>query len=1361
MIANSNATRRGLFFGVLSIAFLAFLLSSSAVHTAATNLVLKRTAPITGLKFAAESVSYSIFPLAFQISGLEARAEGERIVRIDSTFGTFRHVNLSKTDFALSHVRVTGIKISANEMFTDSLAQFLRQSGPGSNETPWILTIENGTLEDIQILGISPDSTAYIAGKAVTCNAVEISESTSFGKIEGLDWLFQPRNTRNVFKEPFHVDSLTASWNTGISKQFTLAAATNFGFLKGAYSESDSLAESSIEFKPDTVAWPLDASAIWVHHLKSLLADQTFVGSAEIDSVGQLRGNLDWKGRTVIPFEWNRMEWTSGPFHVDMREVAWAPIETAVRKLTWLHRDLNWLVEVNGSTEGLELSLRPVQPTPERIQIVWNPNGPSHEIQLNIREFAVNQRDGMRLPNRISAEAEFTVNPNEAQGQLRFLEGSESIASSDIQVDWDSIRWAYQAGWTLTGLHALANQSAWELFAALNIRGSGNWTGDWTHIAESRNIRLMENRMPRSFERFDLIHEKTGSDWHLNWNSDLSNGQFQANTEALRRWGLLNETQAKVDSSALPLAQFNATFPGFNTIAFLLGIPIQTKGIASIQANWRDSHQSINLDIPSLAWESLTAEDLQLEASIGNWNSDSIQWYVADIGYNGQPKCSNFEGTLTGNTSLGGKATWITSDHNQQGTLNLNIASSDEYWAIRLDSLFFPLAMESLTLDQPANFTWNMQEGALNLDRLQLSNSNGGWASGSGVLSPSGDVKANFDFRLNALPATLAAFDPTLQIANITGELSLIGNLHEPEFAADIQLGRWQWQGFEGQNSKFVGFGLLEKPHLIFSTELPPNGTMRVEADLPIQNPADWAAEVRLNQFALQTINRWLPDESIAVLGAADARVWLEDFRGFPKMRGNLTTFGTQLAVPYLGTVYDVEGRVSIEPGAFYLDQWRIRDDLGSEALFNGTVLHDEFQNWDLDFGIDATKERLRLMDIAPAEDAYFFGEARCTGDINISGYGKNLSIDASLTAGEGTQFSLPLDGTSDVSYADFIRFAGDIESPHEPLKPASAFSDISLNLGIDVLPGAEARIVFNRDVGDEIVGHAQGHLDLSIDDFERIRLNGALEIVDGIYYFTLQNWLSKRFDIEPGGTLVWEGDPYRADIDLSTIYSTRARLNPLFPDITDLPGRVPVDLKLGMTGSLMRPEVAFDIAVPNADSRVQALLEDALINEEEKQRQALSLLVMNQFFSMDPMAASIGGFLNTGQSTQLIANQLGHWISQISPGVDVGLDYEQNALSGEQALGLALSTQLWNDRLHIEGAVGMQSVGQIEPSDMQLQDLTISFDLIPDGTLQLTGHSRQNQALSNSLEGNQTQGVGIRFKRDFDDWRDWKSKSN
>ena len=83
---------------------------------------------------------------------------------------------------------------------------------------------------------------------------------------------------------------------------------------------------------------------------------------------------------------------------------------------------------------------------------------------------------------------------------------------------------------------------------------------------------------------------------------------------------------------------------------------------------------------------------------------------------------------------------------------------------------------------------------------------------------------------------------------------------------------------------------------------------------------------------------------------------------------------------------------------------------------------------------------------------------------------------------------------------------------------------------------------------------------------------------------------------------------------------------------------------------------------------------------------QALGLLTLNQFIPSDPTEAAIGGFIQPAQSTQFLANQLGHWISQIAPAMDVGLDYAQDALSGEQAVGLALSTQLLNDRLHIEG---------------------------------------------------------------------------
>jgi hypothetical protein len=398
-------------------------------------------------------------------------------------------------------------------------------------------------------------------------------------------------------------------------------------------------------------------------------------------------------------------------------------------------------------------------------------------------------------------------------------------------------------------------------------------------------------------------------------------------------------------------------------------------------------------------------------------------------------------------------------------------------------------------------------------------------------------------------------------------------------------------------------------------------------------------------------------------------------------------------------------------------------------------------------------------MNIPITDDALFYGKAKGTGDINVSGYGPALEIDATLETGFGTDFALPMDSQNDVDYAEFVRFKKAQTDAKPTAAPRGTFSNTRLNLGIDVNEGAQARIVFDRKVGDEIVGNATGHLDLEVNDFEQLDMTGNLEITEGAYHFTLQNWFNKRFDIQPGSTVSWEGDPYDAQLDVATTYTTRAALDPLLPDVDELPGRIPVDLQLQLSGSMLRPGLDFDVAVPTADSRIQALVEGALVSEEEVQRQALGLLTLSQFIPTDPTAAAVGGFIQPAQSTQFLANQLGHWISQIAPTMDIGLDYAQDELSGEQAVGLALSTQFLNDRLHIEGEVGAQSFGTVQAEDFQIQDLTVSYDLTDDGGIQLTGHSRQNASLTNAIEGDAVQGVGIRFKWAFDEWGEWRKK--
>ena len=106
---------------------------------------------------------------------------------------------------------------------------------------------------------------------------------------------------------------------------------------------------------------------------------------------------------------------------------------------------------------------------------------------------------------------------------------------------------------------------------------------------------------------------------------------------------------------------------------------------------------------------------------------------------------------------------------------------------------------------------------------------------------------------------------------------------------------------------------------------------------------------------------------------------------------------------------------------------------------------------------------------------------------------------------------------------------------------------------------------------------------------------------------------------------------------------------------------------------------------------------------------------------------------------------------------MDLGLDYSNDDLSGEQELALALSTQLFNERLRLEGAFGAQSAGQISTDYIQVQDVTISYDLDRRGQYQVTGQSKSNQSMINALDGSSTQGVGIRMRHEFNRWGDWK----
>jgi hypothetical protein len=134
---------------------------------------------------------------------------------------------------------------------------------------------------------------------------------------------------------------------------------------------------------------------------------------------------------------------------------------------------------------------------------------------------------------------------------------------------------------------------------------------------------------------------------------------------------------------------------------------------------------------------------------------------------------------------------------------------------------------------------------------------------------------------------------------------------------------------------------------------------------------------------------------------------------------------------------------------------------------------------------------------------------------------------------------------------------------------------------------------------------------------------------------------------------------------------------------------------------------------------------------------------------------AAIGSTGLQENSSELITSQLAYWLSGLSDDVSIGIDYDSaNDTGDEAAIAVALSTQLLNDRLHIEGEVGTQNLYTGTVEDLQLQDIRIKYDLVEDGTFQLTGYSTQRATIP-GLEGQSVQGVGILFNKDFDRIKD------
>lgn len=525
--------------------------------------------------------------------------------------------------------------------------------------------------------------------------------------------------------------------------------------------------------------------------------------------------------------------------------------------------------------------------------------------------------------------------------------------------------------------------------------------------------------------------------------------------------------------------------------------------------------------------------------------------------------------------------------------------------------------------------------------------------------------------------------------------------------------------------------------------------------------------DIYVTNLNLKTLGRYFDSFTSQFNGYVTGKAHLGGSLADPELAGKVKVLGKSLKIDYLGTTYSFVHEVTIAPRYFQFDNLMLSDEEGNQAICSGKIAHHNFYDWNID--IDLTTKRIFCLNTTIQDNIMYYGKGYASGKAEITGTAETVYINANVKTEKGTQLFIPLSTTEELSEAGFISF----KSKSANIEPSKPFvldeSGIGMNCVVEMTPDAEVQMIFDEKIGDIIKGRGTGNLELSMTPTSDFTMFGDFTIERGDYLFTLQNLINKHFDIRQGGTIKWNGDPYDAIIDLDAVYKLRAPLYDLISTevlstnsdssyVQKYKRRYFVECELDLQNKLFKPDIAFNIVLPNIDDETKRYVDKFLSqdNQQELSMQTFSLLVMNRF--MQPASVRESnlsmeyGQAGTTTSTEMLFNQVSNWLSKISNDFDVGVNYRPGDKLNNQELEVALSTQLFNDRVLIDGNIGTPLESDPSKSSSNIVGVVnVEYKLTADGRFRVKAFNRSNHDdLMKELSSPYTQGLGLSFRKDF-----------
>ena len=482
---------------------------------------------------------------------------------------------------------------------------------------------------------------------------------------------------------------------------------------------------------------------------------------------------------------------------------------------------------------------------------------------------------------------------------------------------------------------------------------------------------------------------------------------------------------------------------------------------------------------------------------------------------------------------------------------------------------------------------------------------------------------------------------------------------------------------------------------------------------------------------------------------------------------GNLILNKSKFLIPYLNIEYLINNNSELilyNQNIEFTNILITHSESDSFSSLDGNINHTNYNDWNLDLVFES--DRLFILNKDFDEDENFYGKAYIDGQISISGPTDQVSINIDALTMPGTYITIPRTNSNLIDDFSFIEFTdlnnSDLFTKNNLLDDVKQLNNKTLDLNIDleIDNNAQVDITIDQETGSYISGIGNGNLFMEIDSDGKFNIFGDYTTTEGEYNFKDLALIDKKFKLKDGGTIVWDGEPLGAQMDILATYEVPGGANPaLLLDNPNFNKKIPTDVEIELTGNLTKPNSPdFEIYFPNTSSSVTSEINYKLNDPEVRQLQAISLLTQGIF--INEVSVSIEGITNN--IYEKVSDVFSDLLGGSEGPLKVGINYLQGDKSDildiktEDRFGVTLSTEI-SEKILFNGKIGVP-IGGIEET-LIIGDVQIDFILNVDGSLKAKVFNRENEFRYIGDKLGYTQGVGLTYQVDFQTFRDLISK--